>query len=323
MKRRIIIISYLVLSTYLVHGQTEKLIVPSDLKQQTVVTEPLSIQKGFFRAGTLINYRVADRLFTDEGVKEYYRNTSWGSKASYGIIFQYGLTNRLQFDIVTEYLNNKQEVRKENVNTSTNTTVITSEKQKGLGFGDSHLSLKYQLLTERNGRTGIAIHTTLTIPTGEKNPTNIKSENQYDLPVGDGTYAISMSLNGRKVLYPYSFEGYCSFTHNFTGEKKLTSVALTETSFRMGNVVEAGVTVNLHLNEWIVLGNEVNFYHEQQGIINDTPSSLIPESWALSYEPGLIFQVHRFRLGESVRIPVKGRNVPADPLFLLSAQYVF
>ena len=160
MKRTIIIFIFLGTIFFCAFGQTEKLIVPYDLKQQTIVTEPLSIQKGFFRTGTLVNYRVADRQFTDDGAKEYYRNTSWGSKASFGIIIQYGFTNRLQFDIVTEYLNNKQEIRKEDVNTSTNTTEITTEKQNGIGFGDSHLSLKYQILTELERRVGLAIRGT-------------------------------------------------------------------------------------------------------------------------------------------------------------------
>jgi len=28
-------------------------------------------------------------------------------------------------------------------------------------------------------------------------------------------------------------------------------------------------------------------------------------------------------LGESVRIPLKGKNVPADPLYVMMVQYVF
>jgi hypothetical protein len=323
MNLRANISAVLLLFTFTANGQTEKLIVPSDLKQQTIVTEPLTLQKGFFRAGTLINYRIADRLFNNSGQREYYRNTSWGSKATYGLIVQYGISDRLQIDIISEYLNNKQEIRREDVNTSTNTTVITTDKQAGLGFGDSHIALKYQLLTEKGGRTGLAARLKVTIPTGEKNPKNIKSENQYDLPVGDGTYALSFSMSARRLVYPYSFSGFLSFTYSLEGEKKLTTADISETSFRPGNLLEAGLSVNLHLNEWIVLRNEANIYREQQGSVNGVPNSLFPESWALAYEPSLIFQVHRFRLGESVRIPLKGRNVPADPLFQLSAQYVF
>jgi len=46
-------------------------------------------------------------------------------------------------------------------------------------------------------------------------------------------------------------------------------------------------------------------------------------SWALSYLPNLVFQVKKFRLSESVSIPVFGRNVPADALFVLRIQYIF
>jgi hypothetical protein len=72
-----------------------------------------------------------------------------------------------------------------------------------------------------------------------------------------------------------------------------------------------------------VMANELNFYHEGKGKINGVFSSRLPSSWAASYQPNLIFQVKRFRLGESVKIPLKGRNVPADPLYVVMIQYVF
>jgi hypothetical protein len=105
--------------------------------------------------------------------------------------------------------------------------------------------------------------------------------------------------------------------------KIFNTLTQVEKEFRIGNLFETGVSGNLHLNEWIVFGNEINFYNEGEGEIENAASVLLPASWALSYEPGLIFQVHRFRLGETVRIPVIGKNVPADPLYVLMAQYIF
>jgi hypothetical protein len=163
----------------------------------------------------------------------------------------------------------------------------------------------------------------VTVPTGEKNPRNIESENQYDLPVGDGRYALGLNISARKIAYPYSFAGYLAYTYNFNGTKIFNTVDQIESKFRSGNLFETGLNGNLHLNEWIVFGNEINFYNEGQGEIEIQPPELIPASWAISYEPSLVFQVHRFRLGETVRIPLKGKNVPADPLYVLFAQYIF
>jgi hypothetical protein len=322
MKKTITIWLFLVFSAS-GFSQTEKLIVPSDLKQRTIVTEPVTLNKGFFRTGVLINYRVADRFFNASGEKEYYRTSSWGSKSAYGLTFQYGITDRLEVDLISEYMNAIQETQNTEIVAATNTSTVTVAKQKGLGLGDSHLALKYQIIPEAERRFSLTSGTKITFPTGAKNPRNIKSENQYDLPVGDGTFALGINLSARKLVYPYSFSGYMSYTFNFTGKKIITTVDLTEREFRLGNLFETVITGNIHLNEWIVFGNGINFYNEGKGEIDSEPSSLMPASWALSYEPGLIFQVHRFRIGEQVKIPILGKNVPADALYTLLVQYIF
>jgi len=322
MKKTIIIYLLLTLASA-GFSQTEKQLVPSDQKQQTIVTEPVTLRKGFFRTGLLLNYRVADKYFNDSGKKEYYLDSSWGSKSAYGITLQYGLSDRLQIDLISEYMNTLQEAQNTEILAATNTSVVTVSKQKGIGLSDSHIALKYQIIPEIERKFSLSARLKVTLPTGEKNPKNIKSENQYDLPVGDGTYAMGLNLSARKISYPYSFSGFLAYTHNFNGTKIINTVELTERHFRFGNLFETGLSVNLHLNEWIVLANEINFYNERQGEIENVLSPLMPASWALSYEPSLIFQVHRFRLGESVRIPLKGKNVPADPLYVLMAQYIF
>jgi len=304
-------------------SQTEKQIVPGDLKQQTIVTEPATLRKGFLRAGILLNYRVADRFFTESGAKEYYTSSTWNSKAAYNITVQYGLTDRLQLDLSAEYLNLRRESQStDNVSLNSTSTVVTTE-QKGLGLGDTHFSASYQVIPENNNKVSMTGKIRLTIPTGEKNPTDIINENEYDLPVGDGTFALLTGLMARTIVYPYSFTGYLQYVYNFEGTKIIDLADTKETNFRFGNMIEAGLSANLHLNEWIVMANELNFYHEGKGKINDVYSPRLPASWAASYQPNLIFQVKKFRLGESVKIPLKGRNVPADPLYVIMIQYVF
>jgi len=321
--KKIIIIYLLLLLTSTVFSQTEKLLVPSDLKQQTIITEPVTLHKGFFRAGLLLDYRVADRYFDSSGDKLYYRTSTWGSHSAYGITLQYGITDRLQVDLISEFMNTLQETQNTEIDPGTNATIVTIDKQRGIGLGDSHLALKYQIIPENERKFSLSGRLKATFPTGAKNPRNIKSENQYDLPVGDGTYALGLNLSARMIVYPYSFSGYMAYTYNFTGEKIFSTVDQIEKQFKLGNLFETGLAWNIHLNEWIVFGNEVNFYREGEGQIENAPSPLMPASWAISYEPSIIFQVHRFRLGESVKIPIFGKNVPADPLYVLMAQYIF
>lgn len=309
------------LTSAALYGQTEKQLVPSDLKQQTIVTEPVTLSKGFIRIGSIANYRVADRYFNDDSKKEYFLYNIWGSKSAFNLALQYGLNDRMEVGVVTEYMYNKLERQTIQVNAGTSTTVQT--KQKGIGFGDTRLDLKYQLIPEKRYRVSLTSYLSATIPTGEKNPTNIKSAEQYDLPVGTGNYSASAELYARTILYPYSFTAFFRYIYNFSGTKKINATDFSERHFRFGNRYETGISANLHLNEWIVLANDINYSYEGQGTIDNVIVATMPCSWTLAYIPNLVFQVRKFRLSESVTIPLRGRNVPADPLFVMRIQYIF
>jgi hypothetical protein len=304
-------------------GQTEKQLLPSDQKQMTVVTEPVTLRKGFFRTGSAVGYRVADRYFTNEGDKEYYTNSTWGSKAAYNLIIQYGISDRLELYLATEYMKTVSSTKSTELVAGTNTTREVVSKKKGIGLGDSYINLRYQIVPEKKYRFSLTASAGATLPTGQKNPTNIRSANQFDLPVGDGTYALNLGLHSRTIIYPYSFALYLNYTKNFEGSKLMNATDNTESRFRFGNYFEAGASSNLHMNEWIVFSNEINYYNEGEGYVSGIMNAEIKGSWALSYEPGLVFQVKRFRFGESVQIPLKGKNVPADALYQLLIQYVF
>jgi hypothetical protein len=303
------------------HGQTEKQLVPSDLKQQTIVTEPVTLSKGFLRVGAVANYRVADRQYNDDCDKEYFPYNVWNSKSAFNLALQYGVNDRMEVSVTTEYLYNKLESQQNTVDNGSSSTLET--KLKGIGFGDMRLDLRYQIFPEKNYRVSVTALLSAMLPTGEKNPTNIRSDHEYDLPVGTGNYAATGALSARTIVYPYSFTAFVKYTYNFSGSKKLTPSAATEKHFRFGNRYEAGISSNLLLNDWIVIANDISYFYEGQGTIDNIIDETMKCSWALSYIPNLVFQVKKFRLSESVSIPVLGRNVPADALFVLRMQYIF
>lgn len=307
----------------LCHSQIEKQLTPAEIKQQTIVTEPVTLKKGFFRAGTIMNYRIADKYFTDKGEKEYYESNIWGSKSSYNLTFQYGISDRLEVEFATEYMNSRQESQTSEYVAALNTTRTLELKQKGTGIGDSYFKLRYQVISENNHSISLTGNINVGIPTGEKNPTEIRSAEKYDLPVGSGNFTVATGLCARTILYPYSFTGSVNYVYNFSGKKKFNVADMVEKEFRPGNMIETSLGINLHLNEWIVFSNEINYQYKGKGTINDHYTSLLPLSWSASYRPGLVFQVKKFRLGESVTIPVKGRNVAADPLYIVMIQYIF
>lgn len=304
-------------------SQVEKQLTPSELKLQTIVTEPVTLKKGFLRAGTLTSYRVADKYFTSEGAREYYLTNTWGSKSSYNLMLQFGINDRLELELATEYMNSRQESQTTEFIAATNSTRTLLIKQKGTGIGDSYVKMKYQVFPENRFIVSLTGLVNLAMPTGEKNPTNIRSAENYNLPVGNGTYALTGGLYARTVLYPYSFTLLMNYTYSFKGSKKFEITDINEREFRPGDMREASLGANLHLNEWIVFSNELAYQHKNKGTINSNYTRLMPHTWSVSYRPGLVFQVKRFRLGESVAIPLKGKNTAADPLYNVMIQYIF
>ena len=90
-------------------GQFEKIIQPSDLRQKTIITEPVTLNKGFIRAEIGVMYLVQDKYFNSEGKKEYYPVSMWGSKYQYTFGLRYGISDRFEVDVALPLVNQKIE----------------------------------------------------------------------------------------------------------------------------------------------------------------------------------------------------------------------
>jgi hypothetical protein len=321
--KRIINILVLLLITLMGYSQTEKQLVPGDLKQLTVVTEPSTLNKGFFRAGTALSYGVVDKYFTNDSKKEYFLNSAWATNSGLNFIFQYGITDRFQVEAAVPLASNIRQSESRIYVPSADTTVEYSFTLKSQGLGDCYFTLKYQILNEKASNTSLTGSFDITIPTGKKNPTNFKGETDYDPPVGNGCFAATGGLRFRKIQYPYSYSGYIYYIYQFPGSKIMDPSETEETDFKDGNHIDAGLSFNIHLNEWIALTNEANIYYRSKDEINGVIPDDAITAWAASYEPRIVFQVKRFRISEAVRIPIYGRGVSADPLYVLIVQHVF
>jgi len=319
----IILIFLLLTLDFAATGQVEKLIVPSDLKQQTVVTEPITLRKGYLRAGIALSYFALDKYFNSASKKEYYSLSSWHTDFSYQISLRYGITDKFEVDCSIP-LKNESTRALYMVNwPGLNSNISLSSNLKGKGLSDCELTLKYQLVPEKEDKISLTVWQWLTFPTGQKNYTNIKSFTDFNLPVGDGAFSTGTELTARRIKYPYSYSFWASYAINFQGSKLISQDDLSETKFKDGNYLMMGANFNIHLNEWIALANELNYKYNQKGIIKYTVNVIKDPAWAFSYQPGLYFQIRRFRVAEAVQVPIMGKNDSADPLYVMQVFYTF
>lgn len=321
--KKVIFIYLVTLLPSVLFGQTEKQLVPSDLKQRTIVTEPATLNKGFFRTGMTFSYSVIDKIYNSERKKVYLPYNIWGSGSWYSLFLEYGFTDRLMVSFSLPYTNTLQVSRSRIVWPEYDTNVVYSTSVRGRGIGDCFLEILYQLVPEKENKTSLTGSFILTAPTGEKNPTNIKSFTQYDLPTGDGYFSSQVELRIKKIKYPYSYSGYMSYEYKFKGSRLINPTDEAETKFKDGNRINIGGIFSFHLNEWIALKNVLDLQYFGKDKVENMPSFPGDPKWLFNYQTILVFQVRKFRIGEGFSIPIKGKNVGADPGVVLLAQYQF
>jgi hypothetical protein len=319
-----ILIILLVSSAWLTAAaQFEKIIQPSDLKQQTIINEPVTLRKGFLRTGIELSYTVKDKYFNNEAGREYRPASIWGVFYNYDLGLQYGLSDRVEIDIYVPLVNNRNEGTTQKIQPVLNTDDSEPTSQKSRGLGDCNLVIFYQIIPEKEKRFSLTLVGDLSVPTGKKDISDIKNTYNYNLPTGEGNFRAGSGLYARKILYPYSFSGGVAYYYNFSGTKLINPEDPRQTKFKSGNMILASGSFNLHLNEWIALANEIHFMHQSEGREEYMVIRTVKPRWDINYMPRLVFQIRRFRVSQFVMIPLLGRNMDADPKYSMSVQYTF
>ncbi len=321
--KKISIISFFTALSTLAFGQTEKMINPSDLKQQTVITEPLTLQKGFLRVGLVYSYSLLDKYFDDSGKKIYTPESTWAIENDLELIAQYGITDRLMAELTIPYGDRITTYHWKAYSPISDSMITSNLSTRGKGLGDVMLSADYQIIPSKDHKLSLRGTIDLTLPTGRKNPSNVVNAFEFDSPTGNGAVVFSPKLLARYLSYPFSFRAYLYYDYNFKEHKIIDIGDTQEKEFKWGNMFTAGGSINFQLNDWIALTNDVMYCLTGKGEEEGVPSSELSTYWSLSYNPNLIFQIRRFRLGESVSIPLAGKTTDADPYYILMIQYVF
>jgi len=322
MKRTIIYTIFLLISLP-GFSQAVEMMLPSNLKQQTIITEPPTLHKGFFRAGIFTYFQFGDKYFNEDKEKIYLPESIWNRAWSYTFRASYGISERLTAELSIPYNNKVLTFSDIYYLVGSGTITNNSRDIEGHGLGDIYAAASYQVLTEKENRPSITGTFYLYFPTGEKNPTDIQSSIDYKLPTGSGAYSLDFDLRLRKIKYPISYSGYIYYGYNMEGTKLISASDTQESRFKEGNVISIGGNINLHLNDWIAVANNLSYTHIGKGEQENIPPEDLLERWYVSYDAQLVFQIRRIRLAERVSFPIKGLNIQADPQYAIYLQYTF
>ena len=303
-----------------IFGQTEQEMLPAERKQLTIITEPFTLYKGFFRAGLSFQYSALYKTFDANGKRVPVSNasgTTWASQ----ILLQYGITDRFQITAALPYLNKDLSLSYRAEAPGLNFFGQQKLEGEGSGLSDIWLGLDYQLLTETITRPSLKAMLTVTIPSGEKNPVETSADEVFDIPVGSGYYSIDAAISLRKISYPYLYSAYVSYKMNLEGSKQFEQ-GQPEQTFKDGNMATVSGAFGFHMNEWLALINDVYYFYFATDQVDgqDVEDS---DSWTVHYTPRLSFQIKRLRVNQAVQIPLFGNTAGADPGFILVVQYVF
>lgn len=306
-----------------VMSQSEEMILPSDLRQQTIITEPATLHKGFLRVGMIIDYGVVDKIFDENKSRDLISESTWASTWDYALLLQYGITDRFTADIYIPFRNEVWNYYKSFISAEYNTIQENSWDLQGKGLSDISLSARFQLITESASLPSLTGALHITVPTGSKNPENIRGDYDYDLPTGYGVFVLNPELRLRKITYPFSYIGYIGYSYNLPGSKIMNASDTQETEFKYGNRFNMGASFNFHLNDWVAVTNDLNYFFAGKGEQADVAMDDLFTRWGISYEARMVFQVKRVRLAQAVTIPLKGKLISADPLYVMLVQYTF
>jgi len=320
--KKIFVSLVLIIIANVAYSQEEDKLLVSEIKQSTVITQHATLNKGFFLLGSVFTYTVGDKMFSDNGKKDYAPENSWAKYSTEYLHFQFGLTNRIELAFALPY--KITSISKSVIweFPTIDSSITEKYKSKGKGIGDIEFGIYYQLIEGSKTKPSLVCKLSATFPTGEKNPTNIKGPWEYDMPNGSGEATLALELIYRKITYPYSYSFSGAFKYSFGGEKIMFPYE-NSISFKSGNYYEVGGNFNFLLNDWIAVQNDLLLFYQRANKYYGETANVGITQYGIFYNPNISFQFKKFRLVQGVLIPFFGKTMPADPQYNIDLQYIF
>ncbi len=302
------------LAIFFAEAQSPTELTPLEKKQLTILSEPATLYKGFFRVGFFNSYNFINRSFDSKGNMIFLRqDNTYGSVVNTQLDFLYGISDRLQVGVLLPYSNlNAYGTQIQQV-PLTNEESVISVRYFAQGVGDLTANVAYQILEETNRRPALTFLVTVGFPTGESkikfkgldDPANA-DEIEIEQGTGAGRVSTTGSLGLRKVQYPFLYTARVDYIYLFKGTVNSNGMEL---DLDPGYAMDFYIGYGMHLNDWITLSGDLNYRHlPASGETNE----INVNRRLLAINPLLSFQIQRFRVFQLISIPFDGKNISAD-----------
>jgi hypothetical protein len=312
MKRILLYIALIIITTKIA-GQTEKQLAVSEIRQQTVVNEPLTLQKGYFKVSSQFNYSV----FSTERY-----NNNWEKEPVYGYLsnsfiipfsVNYGLTNSLELNIYSNYKYGKTSSSYKSIDYTNleNSTKFEHTKVTN-GLTELSLGLRYILFKNKTSTPLMGVTCYFSMPIGKTEPTSSDNGKTINEATSAGCYELGAGVLVKKVFYPFSVSGTLSYAHSFPADLKLNYDDTEKTQIKYGDWVNCNAVLNYMVSDWISIGNSLNYTYNGPQEINNIKEDYTIQY--LKYSPSLTFQIKNIRLTQGVSFYLAAKNANTNPL---------
>lgn len=300
-------------------AQTEKQLTVSEIRQQTIIDEPITLEKGYFKVGSgLTYYFLSSERYDDKWNKVTYFGNSQTNSFYFPLNLRYGVTNNFEIDVSTSFVNSSNFSSNKEVDNIKKSIKLFNEKEIRRGFKDVNMSFNYRLLQEKGNIPSLGVFISPCIPFGKTTTTYSPDSSKRYAPTTDDIYSLTGGYLLKKTFYPFAVGNTLSYTYFFPVTKKMQSSDISESTFKRGGLLNFSCEFDYLVCDWISLSSQFSYNHASKLSYSETKyKSLEVSSDFITWTPQLYLQIKNLRLIQMLDIPIAGRNWFPSPSYML------
>jgi hypothetical protein len=292
----------------------EQLVLPTDLKTETRITEPLTLRKGFSKIEMNYNYFNFQNYIDADG-NRIYENKGFSGASSWeqsvNTLLHYGINNNLEVGLSIKYGYGSLQIPYTAELVPDNQVVSLTKQYIQQGFGDLMIHASYQFVNKTNWLVGTTV--TQSFPTGSTEETITVDQYKETVTSGFGrnNYSTVVGFLAKRIHYPY----FIQIMHN-------SGITYGDADVDHGSFHAFEAQSGVLLNDWFSLSASLNYILKLKDYYKDY-DQYGPDAKNASASFLVTQQLKRFRIEERIDFPFWARNSYADPLYSVFLSYKF